>query len=309
MPRQLVFFKTEWMEFYDGRKGDRAPGRFGYVKRTGEAHEDRNFLRQGKYCYGYIPLRGPSGTSRIRLDVHFGADREAEYVDHVDVVFIAKAPDARGVVVVGWYEDARVYAELHQYKPGHYCHARVDAGNAHLIPVDRRFFRIDEPPRRANVWYADGRHSLIAAVRRLISGAEPAPRRARSKQDVPTRLRIEKAAYEAVTKQFEDLGYSVQPVWRDHVGWDLEVTRGGVKLLVEVKGTDGNEIRAELTPNEYLCSERDGYRICIVTEVLGKPTVHTFACNYDGRWFDESGVHLLAFQKRIAARLSVSKSA
>lgn len=308
MARPLVFFKTEWMEFYDGRKGDRPQGKFHFVTRTGQAHEDHNFLRQGKYCYGYVPVHGAGGNSRLRLDRHFGTDPEANAVDHIDVVFIASSPDGRGVVVVGWYEDARVYPELHEYGSGRLCHARVEADRAHRVPVDERWLRIPNPPRRANVWYAKGRPELVARVRRLIAGARnPKPIAKTRKQDVPKRLLIEARAYKAVTARFQALEYSVSPVWRDHVGWDLEATRGELRLLIEVKGTEQSEVRAELTPNEYACSERKAYRICIVTDVLAHPIVHTFSRNYKGIWYDEDGARELHFEPQTGARLTTSR--
>ena len=58
----------------------------------------------------------------------------------------------------------------------------------------------------------------------------------------------------------------------DNKGWDLEVTRGAVKLLVEVKGCSGDSRQVELTPNEYAAMGhrryREIYRLAVVTRAL-----------------------------------------
>lgn len=237
MARPLVFLKVEWMEFYDGRKGDKPEGKFGHVRETGQAHEDLNFLRQGRYCYGYAPIIGASGPSRIRLDKHFAANADAEYLDHVDVVFIASHPDGRGVFVVGWYSDARLYAEEQRYAKGRWCRARVDAERARRVPVDSRWFRIDNPPRRQNLWYADKRPDVIAGVRKLMRGEIVPPSKPLAKKpDTARKILIETRAYDAVSAHFEAKGFTVEPVWRDHVGWDLEAHRSGLTFRIEVKG-------------------------------------------------------------------------
>ncbi len=115
------------------------------------------------------------------------------------------------------------------------------------------------------------------------------------------------AAYDAVIRRYEDPGFAITKVWKDKPGWDLEATRGAVRLRIEVKGTEGRQIRAELTPNEYTASSaHETFRICIVAQALAKkPVVHTFKKNFDGTWFDESGSIRLRFEEKTGARLSV----
>lgn len=64
MSRPMVFFKVDWMDYYDGREDDEPSGNHSYVKEHGSAHEDLNFLRQGSYCYGYVPLIPGSPPTR-----------------------------------------------------------------------------------------------------------------------------------------------------------------------------------------------------------------------------------------------------
>jgi hypothetical protein len=304
MAQNIVFLKTEWMEFYDGRKGDKAPGRFAYVKKNDEAHEDFNFKQRGDYFYAYAPIAGGGGGVGIQ---RLGASKDASHVDGVDVVFIAAGPDGRGVVVVGWYRGARVYRAL-QTRNGRHFVARCAAGSAKRLDVDDRWFRIENPPRRANVWYAEDRPKFIAEVRRLLDGRLAKAGQARTTiRDVERCLRVEMSAYAAVIRKYEESGFEVTQVWKDKVGWDLEASRGSVRLRIEVKGTEGSEIRAELTPNEYTASgTHDNFRICIVTAALSKkPTVHSFKENFEGSWFDEGGLIRLLFEPKTGARLSV----
>jgi hypothetical protein len=305
MKRPFVFLKTEWMEFYDGRKGDKAPGKFGYVAQHGEAHEDCNFRQQQGHCYAYAPIAG--GGSGINI-TRLGAPRDADYMNGVDVIFIAAGPDKRGVVVVGWYQNARVYAALQKRGARSYL-AECSANDAKRLDVDDRWLRIDDPPRRSNVWYAEGRAKLMRDVAKLMAGDPIVKTAARARvHDAERCLQVEMAAYEAVISHYRKNGYDVTLVWKDKVGWDLEARRQSSALLIEVKGTEQTEIRAELTPNEFTASkERRDYRICIVTAALSRsPEVNIFKANFDRRWFDETGMRELIFEKRTAARLTAT---
>jgi len=305
MKRPFVFLKTEWMEFYDGRKGDKAPGKFRYVAQHGEAHEDLNFRQRRGRCYAYAPIAG--GGSGINI-TRLGAPRGAGHMDGVDVIFIAAGPDKRGVVVVGWYQNARVYAAL-QKRGARWHLAECSANNAKRLDVDDRWLRIEDPPRRSNVWYAEGRTKLMNDVGKLMAGDLIVKAGAHARvHDVERCLQIEMAAYDAVISHYCENGYEVTRVWKDKVGWDLEARRQSSALLIEVKGTEQTEIRAELTPNEFTASkERRGYRICVVTAALSRsPKVNIFKANFDHRWFDDTGMRELVFEERTAARLTAT---
>ena len=69
--------------------------------------------------------------------------------------------------------------------------------------------------------------------------------------DPKKRRRIEESAMKTVIRQYESWGYDIRPVPDEHLGWDIQVERDGVKLFLEVKGVSGKEVSAELTPNEY----------------------------------------------------------
>jgi hypothetical protein len=52
------------------------------------------------------------------------------------------------------------------------------------------------------------------------------------------------------TEQFF-AGWKVDDVSDQNKGWDLEATKGGATLYLEVKGLSGSQILVELTPNEF----------------------------------------------------------
>ena len=63
-------------------------------------------------------------------------------------------------------------------------------------------------------------------------------------------------------------------------------------MKIEVKGLSGVEIMVELTPNEYkqMESEKDNYRLCIVTDCLSKPILNIFSYSYEKRnWINNVG--------------------
>jgi len=66
-------------------------------------HEIYNFQPHKGRMYGFArPVRGTIEISRL------GASPDDEYVSNVLVVWTAPHP-RRGVVIVGWYDNARVY--------------------------------------------------------------------------------------------------------------------------------------------------------------------------------------------------------
>lgn len=80
------------------------------------------------------------------------------------------------------------------------------------------------------------------------------------------------------TSHFEALGYEVKSVEVDCLGWDLEASRKGEVLYLEVKGHIGDVVKFELTPNEYakLKSHASKYRVCVVLSALDQPILSIF---------------------------------
>lgn len=108
---------------------------------------------------------------------------------------------------------------------------------------------------------------------------------------------------------FEKKGYRVKSVERDNRGWDLEAEKEEERLLIEVKGHLGTEIRFELTPNEYamLRENHSSYRVCVVRNALEASAVETYApVEKDGVWHLKrtEGKGLIRLSEKVAARAS-----
>jgi hypothetical protein len=72
---------------------------------------------------------------------------------------------------------------------------------------------------------------------------------------------------------------------KDNCGWDLEFTRDGLTLCIEVKGLSGAVLSVELSPNEYAAMKRamdksfpEGeYRLAVVRNALTTPELLLFS--------------------------------
>ena len=141
---------------------------------------------------------------------------------------------------------------------------------------------------RPNIWYADSPQAplVVDQIRRLIKGKPGPPQSKTRKMDPEHNVKVEKAAVRTVRKYFERLGYTVESVERDNVGWDLEAkfgVRRCLRLRIEVKGLSGSGPVVELTPNEYekFQEEADDYRLAIVTDALSR-TPRLMICRFSG---------------------------
>lgn len=173
---------------------------------------------------------------------------------------------------------------------------------------------------QSNVWYADKEelYSFRQQVAEYILGqgkAEPHDEKSKNgtsngyNQDPLLRQKIERVAVERTIQYYEQLGYSVTSVEKDHVGWDLEARQGKRLLFLEVKGLSGNDVRFGLTPNEFekTKSNRDTYRICVLTDALSDAEhLHIFSYSPDsGGWDSDDGRQSLHFEQLIGARVRV----
>ena len=324
---KMIFFHIGWMKHYQGPKDDDPTiGPHRHLQNNKFGHECLNFLPRDGNCYGHVP----SGVDISNL----GARRNAEYVDDVVCVWIAKDPERRTRVVVGWYTAARIFGSSnHRVPPSGNRLDHQDIGyravapeaECSLIPVSRRTFEI--PTRyelegglgQSTVWYG-GNDSFRAQVWQYIKDWEERKtgKKRRSKSsgspgggrnaDPEQRKKIETIAVDIATEFFRSRdggAYRVDSKEKDNLGWDLEASRPGrATLLIEVKGLSGEKVSVELTPNEYkqMTSKRnrDNYVLFVVTNCLGKrPMTHDYRFK-DGRWKDADGT-VLQLSERIGA--------
>ena len=118
----------------------------------------------------------------------------------------------------------------------------------------------------------------------------------------------------AAASWFAELGFVIEDVSMNRVGWDLEARRKEAHLFIEVKGTsrEVEDSLVEVTPNEYekMTSDkhRAAYRLCVVTGCEKKPEVHVFAWSAErSAWDTGDGTYQLQIEERVAARISMSR--
>jgi len=284
---KFLFCNIGWMEHYEGlKKKDRIVGGGAYVTEHGIGHEVCNFSPIGRNCYGYVQFFG----DRISLK-RIGAKPSEDRVHGITVVWTAKRPSG-GRVIVGWYKNATVFREfqeipkpstVHKRNKIQYFLVKAPADQIELLPIDQRTFEIPRGPGypgRQNIWYADNPKSeeLKKRVESLISGKlviSPVKIAGKQKQDQERKAKIEKAAIRAVCDHFEAIGYNIDSVEKDNLGWDLEAISGKIKLRIEVKGLSGSIFSVELTPNEFNAfnQKSSNYRLAVVLNALESPKV------------------------------------
>lgn len=333
MQHTIVFINVGWMRYYQGQsKHDPIRGGHLWLKQHGEGHEAWNFKPSKGRCFGYVP-----GFRNIAIRNFVGAT--AASATGITVVWVAKHPELRRHVIVGYYENATI---LHDIRSGPWTmdgdrvdyQIVVDAADAHLVDREQRTY---PPPRgpairfgRSPIYY--GNPALCRAVAKFIAskgawqGGPNAKRAAPSRGkgdhgggrqgDPDERRRIENAAMDHAEQYYRTAlkdPHCVKRVPTENRGWDLEVRqRSGETLLVEVKGTSGTQASADLTVNEYAkmraTQHRRHYVVYIVTQAGTRHAcAHIFRCRDAGtktqRWQSDDG-RKLEVTPRMAARVS-----
>lgn len=280
----LLFCNTGWMERFQGNTAaDTIKGGGSYVTINGMGHEVCNFLPHNGTLYGYVQ-GGGQGINITRL----GADKDADRITGVTVVWTAKRPNGH-TVVVGWYRDATVFRVFQKHAKAPPVQAAHDidsylitagAAGGTLLPVDARVLRVPRGIKggmgQSLVWFANDPviAPFLKKVHALIKDettAPPAPPSPlRGKPDQAKKVLVEKAAITTCWKYYELLGYEMTSVEKDNVGWDLEAVNGKNRLRIEVKGLSGTGRQIELSPNEYdaFAAHAADYRLAVVSDAL-----------------------------------------
>lgn len=329
-----------YMERYDGP--DTIKGGGSYIRERGVGGEIYNFKPSRGTCYGYAMSLHGAGLDLKFLD-RAQVWEQGDELAGVDVVFFARH-QSRGQVVVGWYQNSTVYHKEYRTRRGkipgmdgetrHYL-CRANAECVTLLPESLRTFEIPYAPvdgrgfpGQSNVWYPQRLpgtqtnskvQDLVRRLRAYIGQTTkhqlPADEDGASKlhagrkrtSDAALNAQVEQAAVKAVKDYYERLGYSVESVERENLGWDLNVTKGAKLFKVEVKGVSASSMYFELTPNEYdmLRKHSNTYRVCVVCCALDKPRVYHFApkevdgTGWELRCVDEDA--LIVLRERTAA--------
>lgn len=314
--KKILFFNTAWMDRYQGISDDKMQGGGKHIEKYGWGGEMFNFKPFRKRMFGYGQVGGQINLNRL------GAKKSDKEIDNITIVWVAKEPFSGGNYIVGWYNNATVYRneqkaeknsnrKWNEYEMGYFVTAKEE--DSRLLTRDERTVQI---PRgkygmgQRNIWYGDNNPEFIDKVFNYIkTGKFPKQKNENinlARQTDPLkRIEVETKAVKKVIEHYKKLGYEIQSVEKDNVGWDLNAVNGKINLKLEVKGLSGKDIATELTPNEYknLKSDKGNYRLCVVVETLTSPKLSIFSYSIDNdEWTSENG-RILKFEERISARI------
>ncbi|MGM9928415.1 MAG: protein NO VEIN domain-containing protein, partial [Bacillus sp. (in: firmicutes)] len=249
-------------------------------------------------CYGFVE-NGRTNLARIE-----GAEIYKDHLDDVLVVWTAPNEKVGGRYIIGWYKHATVFSipkkSSEKERKNYEYNVVADEKDCTLIPVDSRTMKI---PRgigfmgQSLVWYADGntinctpsdRKKVILFRNEVLSYIENYSLK-QSKKNVyaDKKAEVEKRSIAYVTNYYKSLGYSIHDVQKENKGWDLEASKEGVSLKIEVKGLSGDVLDVLLSKNEYekmnASENKEIFRLCVVTNALKSPKLTTFL-KYSKNW-------------------------
>jgi hypothetical protein len=311
--KHILFARIAWHPRYDGKYPVPYTGADWKEKQAGRFGEWHNFSKFKGMYYGHVK---PSKHWTADLK-NTGALSGAKSVNGITVIWVALDPSG-GSKVVGWYKNVTMYSEL-QKRPrpldeDYLFKAKVS--DCVLVDEFQRTFEIKKQFR--GLWYAKDEKSLKRKVLKYIekysddidkSAKNNKQNRGQGKKTDPyKRQKVEEAAITKVTNYFEKLGYTVDSVEKDNVGWDLEARLKDDLLKLEVKGLSQDNVLIELTPNEYkkMKEYNDSYKICVVNNALRKkPLLKIFSYSQQSsEWKDEQGNELKITEK-LSAQMSI----
>jgi len=290
---RLLFANIGWMEHYKGNcDADMIVGGGDYDNK--DKHEAFNFQDFKGVCYGYVQTVRNSKISLSRIDNT--VSNAISKINNVLVVWVASRPDSGGTYIVGWYNNATVYAD--------YCSSNNAERNRYgynitakkedciLLPVDSRTMNVPRATVKgkgflgqSNVWYADYDDASVQEFRDAVIEYIAKYQVKRSavinyqvKVDAKARKKIEDAAIKHVTKEYQSRGYHISSREKDNVGWDLDAVYGKIHLKLEVKGLASSTISVYVTSNEYekMHDDKKNYRLCVVINAVINPQMIVF---------------------------------
>jgi Domain of unknown function (DUF3883) len=265
----VLFARIGWMKFYAGPiAGDEKPIGGGGYNETNVGLELFNFKPLAGHLYGYVEANEGINLGRIQRSC------KNSQLDGVLVIFFSKQKERPGQVIVGWYSNASVFRkpqeDQNDRRQGKSYNIVAKATEAVLLPVDKRRHEI---PRgkgstgQSNVTYPltpkgeprdddwiseaidyiqsyEGENLLINPTANLLLARASGYQ---SNKDI--QLAVESRAMNAAKSFYKNLGYDVEDV-SEKRSWDLECTKPGSYLRVEVKGLRDAGARVILTGNE-----------------------------------------------------------
>ena len=339
---RILVCNVGWMARYQGLEGqpDDIVGGGKWVMENKRGHESCNFLPtpSGDVFGHFETIKGD--IDRAVSIEKLGASDDADYIEHIDVVWVATNPNGGGRRVIGYYLDATVYRRRQQHgKPPTKQHKldQIDsymilarAADVRCLGLEDRPITLGRPPGwigQANWWFPElSKHpdvpAFIAKVRALLVSQsnvsdrnDAARKKLRRSTDPERNALVEESAITMVTTHYA--GNEVRSVEKDNLGWDLEIYRKGAPALgaeptyrIEVKGLSGPGTVVGVTPNEYRClkehlaGDLPSYRIAVVTSALSTARLQIFVYDKSRKtWVDEiqqTSVELQVVEKTAA---------
>lgn len=310
--QRILFANIGWMNVYSGQNStDIISGGGSYT--DSDKHEAYNFQNLKGHCYGYVkPVNNTINLTRIDPSIASNAPK----IENVTVVWFAPNKIIGGSWIVGWYKNATVYKHYQKSnntareKYGYYIIANYE--DCTLLPTDVRTKQIPRQqknfPGRSNIWYADSKdvQEFVLDIKTYIDNytfVRP-HRKHHIKFSNDIRVQVEKAAIKAVSKLYRQRGYIIKDVQSNNLGWDLEVSNGIHKLLLEVKGQSGLSPFIRISRNEYekMNKNKDIYRLCIVMNAIEEPEIYVFINNNNNTWvLEDDGSIQLNIDEQVAA--------
>lgn len=165
----ILYCRIGYMKYYKGQQiGVDEIRDGGSYNEKNIGHEVYNFENyDGKY-YGYVQPDGPNNDDKSSNNLgiyNLGASKKDEYIDGVTVVWRA-LKSTNKTVIVGWYENARVYKSMQKVPEDvldkrenkSKCEFNIYAEKAIIVPQEKRDFIING--RGHNVWYNSDNEEL-----------------------------------------------------------------------------------------------------------------------------------------------------
>jgi hypothetical protein len=286
MNRSLVVLHGIHLNDYDGSLEGFYAGGFKWAAENGWGGEVLNFRLTSGRCYGHVEVLENS----IHIE-KLGTTATSDSIDNVLVVWTAPDPSPRrGRIVVGWYDNAKVYRNRQQPKGAlkrartyrdpysrkpHTLSFQVEADekDCRLLAPEERVLWI--PPRKKGdkgipgqspVYFPELQKEvgpeIARRIRHFIETGKALPlseavspksgrKGNRVQPDPERRKEIEDTAMRIVTDHFEAFGYDVDDVSATNLGYDLVAVQGDATLCIEVKGRSSSAVVADFTFNEF----------------------------------------------------------
>lgn len=172
---RILYCRVGWMNSYQGNAIEKPKGG-GKYNEENIGHEVYNYLGyNGKY-YGYVEA---GVNNSIHVEKLCG-DKKADCADGVLVVWVARKPGGRQVIV-GWYENATIYRNL-QNVPHEamttrnlkdYNFYNIFSDKVFLLEIDQRNFKIDGMGH-SNIWYGESEtdEKVLVYIKKYGKGYE-----------------------------------------------------------------------------------------------------------------------------------------